>query len=56
MTMRMNQAKNVDAYIAAFPSEVQELLQKLRATILKAVPGLTETIKYGMPTYVLNAT
>ena len=52
--MRMNQAKNVDAYIAEFPSEVQELLQKLRATIVKAVPGLTETIKYGMPTYVLK--
>lgn len=46
--------KNVDAYIAEFPGEVQELLQKLRATIMKAVPGLTETIKYGMPTYVFK--
>jgi uncharacterized protein YdhG (YjbR/CyaY superfamily) len=47
-------AKNVDAYIADFPSEVQESLQKLRATIMKAVPGLTEAIKYGIPTFVLK--
>jgi uncharacterized protein YdhG (YjbR/CyaY superfamily) len=54
MKMNHGQAKNVDAYIAGFPVEVQESLQKLRATIMKAVPGLTETIKYAIPTYVLK--
>ena len=29
-------------------------MQKLRATIRKAAPGVEETIKYGMPTFMLN--
>jgi uncharacterized protein YdhG (YjbR/CyaY superfamily) len=52
--MNLTKAKNIDEYIACFPSEVQELLQKLRATIRKAAPGAEEAIKYQMPTYVLK--
>jgi uncharacterized protein YdhG (YjbR/CyaY superfamily) len=49
----MNQDyKNIDEYIASFPNEVQERLQKLRATIRKAAPDAEEAIKYGIPTYV----
>jgi hypothetical protein len=30
--------KNIDKYIAAFPKDVQEILEKSRMTIRKAVP------------------
>ena len=46
--------ENMDDFIALYPKEVQEKLQKLRATIGKAAPEAEETIKYGMPTYTLN--
>lgn len=46
--------QNVDEYIAAFPPEVQEILRKIRETIREAAPKAQETIKYQMPTYVLN--
>ena len=44
----------VDAYIAAFPPEVQAILQQIRQVIHEAVPNLGETISYGMPTFTLN--
>jgi uncharacterized protein YdhG (YjbR/CyaY superfamily) len=46
--------QNVDDYIAAFPAEVQEILQKIRQIIREAAPEAQETIKYKMPTYVLG--
>lgn len=45
---------SIDDYIAAFPEEVQAILQKVRATIKEIVPDAVEAIKYGMPTFVLN--
>lgn len=47
-------ARDIDAYIAGFPEDVQEILQKIRATIRREAPGAQEAIKYGMPTFVLN--
>lgn len=47
-------AGNIDEYIAAFPSEVQKKLQKIRATIRKAAPDAEEAIKYQIPTFVLH--
>jgi uncharacterized protein YdhG (YjbR/CyaY superfamily) len=44
----------VDEYIAAFPKEMQQLLQQVRATIKKAAPAAEEVISYGMPAYKLN--
>ena len=44
----------IDEYIAGFPQNVQEILQEIRATIRNAAPGAQETIKYQMPTFVLN--
>ena len=41
--------KNVDAYIAAAPKEVQAKLKELRAVIREAVPTAEERISYGMP-------
>ena len=44
----------IDAYIAAFPPEVQALLQQIRQVIHNTIPNLGETISYGMPTFTLN--
>ncbi len=46
--------ENIDQYIAGCPTEVQEILEKIRQTISRAVPKATEAIKYQMPTFVLN--
>lgn len=45
---------NIDEYIAAFPDDVQAILQELRTTIREAAPQATETINYGMPTFQLQ--
>ena len=45
---------SVDEYIAAFPQEVQEILQEVRATAKAAAPEATEAIKYAMPALVLH--
>lgn len=44
----------IDEYIAAFPADIQTILQKIRATIRKAAPDATEAISYRMPTFKLN--
>ena len=46
--------KDIDEYIAGFPGDVREMLEKIRSTIRKAAPGAEETIKYSMPTFTLN--
>lgn len=45
---------NIDEYIADFPKEVQEILQQIRSLVRRAAPEAKETIKYQIPTYVLN--
>ncbi len=44
----------IDTYIAGFPPEIQVLLEQIRSAIRKAAPAAEETIKYAMPTFVLN--
>ena len=44
---------NIDDYIAAFPPEIQAILEKIRATIRKAAPDAVETISYQIPTFTL---
>ncbi len=46
--------RNIDEYIAGFPRDVQEILEKIRMTIRKAAPDAEETIKYQMPTFTLK--
>ncbi len=46
--------KTIDEYIAGFPPDIQEILEKIRLTIREAAPGAEETIKYQMPTFTLN--
>ena len=46
--------KSVDEYIASQPEAVQNVLERVRSTICKAVPGTEEVISYQIPTYKLN--
>jgi len=46
--------RTIDEYIASFTNDVQEILEKVRATIRKAAPDAEETIKYGVPTFTLK--
>ena len=45
---------SIDEYIATFPEEIQEKLQKMRATIKAAAPKAEEKISYQMPTFFLK--
>ncbi|MZQ80707.1 hypothetical protein GQF01_00870 [Paenibacillus sp. 5J-6] len=42
---------SIDEYIAAFPPEIQEILQKLREVIKESAPDAKERISYAMPTF-----
>jgi uncharacterized protein YdhG (YjbR/CyaY superfamily) len=46
--------KNIDEYIAGFSPSVQESLRKVRALVRDAAPAAEETLKYRMPTFVLQ--
>ena len=46
--------KSVDEYIATHPAGVQAILQRVRRTIRKAVPGAEEVISYQIPAYRLR--
>ena len=46
--------KSVDEYIASQPEAVQNVLERVRSTICKAVPGTEEVISYQIPTYKMN--
>ncbi|HLC05839.1 MAG TPA: DUF1801 domain-containing protein [Anaerolineales bacterium] len=54
--MRTDQTgpKDIDEYIAGFPDDVQEILEKIRTTIRDAAPDAEETISYQMPTFTLK--
>ena len=54
--MRTDQTapQTIDEYIAKFPDDVQEILQKISITIKKAAPDAEEAIKYRMPTFTLK--
>jgi uncharacterized protein YdhG (YjbR/CyaY superfamily) len=52
--MDSTQARDIDEYIAGFPPDIQELLQKVRATIREAAPDAEEAIKYQIPTFTLK--
>ena len=53
MAMKKN-ITTIDEYIADFPTDIQKLLQQVRATIKKAAPKAEEKIGYGIPTFTLN--
>ena len=45
---------SIDEYIAAFPPDVQAILQKIRTTIAKAIPKAQEKISYRIPAFALD--
>ena len=49
----VNKSKEVDAYIAAQPPEIQRALEELRACIWKAAPGVSELMNYNIPAFAL---
>ena len=49
--MRSKAPKDIDGYIAGFSSDVQKILQKIRATIRKAAPDGVEAVSYQIPTF-----
>lgn len=53
MPINKTLSNTIDKYIANFPKDVQEILEKVRATIQKAAPQAEETINYGIPTFTL---
>ena len=46
--------KTIDEYIALFPPDIREKLEKLREVIREAAPGAREKIGYQMPAFDLN--
>jgi len=47
-------AKTVDDYIQSFPSDVQVVLETLRALARKALPDADEAISYGIAAYRID--
>ncbi len=45
---------SIDEYIDAFPKNIKEILQNLRAVIRKSAPDAYEKICYQIPTFVQN--
>ena len=52
--IKSNPAATIDEYISGYPESVQQQLQEMRATIRQAAPDAEESIKYGIPTFVLK--
>jgi uncharacterized protein YdhG (YjbR/CyaY superfamily) len=50
----MAKPKTVNEYINGFPPDARKKLREIRQTIQKAAPNAKETVKYGMPTYMLD--
>ncbi len=46
--------KTVGSYLAALPAEQRATLERLRRSILAAVPKATEGISYGVPTVYID--
>ena len=54
MAMRTTAPAGVEEYIAASPSAVRPILNKIRRTISTAAPGAEELISYRMPAFRLH--
>lgn len=54
MENEQTKPETIDAYIAQFSHEMQQILQAVRQTIREAAPKATEKISWGMPTFYLE--
>ena len=46
--------KTIDEYIASYPEDVQQVVNKVREAIKSAAPAAEERITYNMPGYYLD--
>lgn len=46
--------QTIDDYIANFPKDIQDILEKIRTVVKTAAPDAEEKISYQMPTFYLN--
>jgi uncharacterized protein YdhG (YjbR/CyaY superfamily) len=53
-SMKSSTPKNIDRYIAGFPTDVRPTLERVRNTIRKALPRAEEAIAYGIPAFKVN--
>jgi uncharacterized protein YdhG (YjbR/CyaY superfamily) len=53
-TMAKTDFKSVDEYISSQPETTQVVLERVRNTIRKAIPGAAEVISYQIPAYRLK--
>lgn len=44
----------IDEYLSRFPQEIREKLEQIRQLVKKLSPDAKETIKYGIPTFILG--
>lgn len=51
---KKNIPENIDAYIAAFPLELQPVMNQMRKAIREVAPEATEGISWGMPTFKIK--
>ncbi len=54
MKTNPTEPQNIDEYIAGFPQDIQEILERIRSTIKTAAPDAEETINYQIPTFTLK--
>lgn len=54
MKTKQTGPQNIDEYIAGFPRDVREILEKIRTMIKKTAPAAEETISYKIPTFMLR--
>ncbi len=54
MATSKKQSKTIDEYIATFPKNVKDVLEKIRQAIRESAPEAEETISYGIPAFRLN--
>ncbi len=54
MQTKTNKPATIDEYIAQFPQDVQQILNKIRALIKELAPEAMEKISYAMPGFYLN--
>ena len=52
--MQVKQADSIDEYIAEFPEEIRDILNKVRETIRKNAPDAAEGMNYQIPTFRLK--
>ncbi len=46
-----NQSSGIEEYVRGLPDDSRRVVQRIRAIVLKLVPDVQETMRYGIPTF-----